>query len=265
MGEGALASVAYGNGVIVAVGGGYNTALTKQVSLMLTSPDGIVWQQIDHHEQVSMFSRVVFGGGRFLALSERVVTREPILLTSTDGGIWQEIASPASLDRIIWDGARFVGSEGMRLFESADGINWQEVVIHTPQGEQPDSVTFLAATTSGTVGGAHAYCYFDQSDCSKRPAYELFRQPTGEWQVSRAEGTVPVEVAVGPVSLGVDYTNIYRADTLRPRQTWQALQFLRADTIAYANGRFVIGALGLAWSSDGTAWQTMRPTTGPTP
>lgn len=114
MPAGGWRSVAYGNGVYVAVGSGSNTA---------TSPDGVTWT-VRSGIPNGIIS-ITYGDGRFCAVG--VATA----VTSVDGIIWAPGSVPASqLLSVTWGVGGFVavgagsGNQGVLAMTSPDGLTW---------------------------------------------------------------------------------------------------------------------------------------------
>ena len=111
-------SVAYGNGVFVAVSsGGTHRAMT--------SPDGVTWTA--QTAPLGSWEALTFGNGLFVAVATNL--SNPVrLMTSPDGVTWTE----RSVDQSAWAGVTYgnglfvaVASSGpSRVMTSPDGVTW---------------------------------------------------------------------------------------------------------------------------------------------
>ncbi|PPL00412.1 MBG domain-containing protein [Parapedobacter indicus] len=124
--EGQWNSVAYGNGLFVAVAyGGTNR--------VMTSPDGVNWTARTVPES-NAWQDITFGDGKFVAVAQDGTNR---VMTSTDGVNWD--AHPASEDRtwrsVTYGNGKFVavafeGGEGNHVMVSENGTDWTSVLAH---------------------------------------------------------------------------------------------------------------------------------------
>jgi len=132
-----LCSMAYGNGLYVAVG-----ATTSTPGVCVTSPDGITWTSrnpVAASEMIGM--SVIFAEGRFLMLPSSVASAASNrIYHSVDGVSWSSISitvpygSSASVGTIPWGrityfkGLLILSGVSERLFISRDmGITWATV------------------------------------------------------------------------------------------------------------------------------------------
>jgi hypothetical protein len=121
-------SVAFGNGLFVAVGG----------PTMLISPDGETWERVQRPARSRLPVGVYFVGGMFIGpswpefddASEEV--QAGYLMTSRDGLNWTEHRGPpftSSLRSIAFGAGRYVAiGDGNRLYSSSNGIDWREAL-----------------------------------------------------------------------------------------------------------------------------------------
>ena len=116
-----LKSVAYGNGVYV--------ALAKS-NYILYSYDAVVWRQIANPLAAGVSTRIMsvcFGNGRFVAVGQ-----DDKVITSTDGIKWTAVAIGYPLGHISYYGGKWHGSGGNRdavsyfRWKSNNGINWSD-------------------------------------------------------------------------------------------------------------------------------------------
>jgi hypothetical protein len=150
-----FSSIAYGNGQFLAVGGsdfelyatGWNSnvpAAGQFYSVILSSPDGITWDVRQMGFQSYRLTRIVFGGGQFVA--HGLVTNGQgssiyqRIFTSTDGVVWapHEFVTKnsfATIDGMTYGNGLFVAvggwhnfgpGSGSTLLTSTDASNWVE-------------------------------------------------------------------------------------------------------------------------------------------
>lgn len=133
-----FAEVAYGNGLYVAVGEWFAFP-THPVAV---SPDGINWTAVPAASVFNeTWSRIAFGGGRFVA---RSFLGETKFMYSTDGVNW----TLSTIDEVSWSNGqpivyaegRFVavggdGSGGFKVYASDDGSAWSVLVPSVPYGD----------------------------------------------------------------------------------------------------------------------------------
>ncbi|MDO8331071.1 MAG: YncE family protein [Fluviicoccus sp.] len=109
-------SVAYGNGLYVAVG---------DRGVIQTSPDGAAWtQRVSGVETTGgefNLNRVIFAGGRFVAVGEGAR-----ILTSTNGVAWTTASGSGSgnLYGVAWNGTQYLAVGPDNAVSSPDGVTW---------------------------------------------------------------------------------------------------------------------------------------------
>ena len=113
-------SIAFGNGVFVAVG-----------DSAITSADGTQWQTTDPLGIPGFADQIVFGNGRFIAEGAQ-------MYWSTDGQTWQ-LTGSQSTDVMTFGAGRFVGFSGNASSWSSDGLVWN------PGGTLPNDSVSTAA------------------------------------------------------------------------------------------------------------------------
>jgi hypothetical protein len=243
--DNAWQSVAYGNGMYVAVGSG-------GTDRVMTSQDGIIWTS--RSVPSSTWLGVTYGNGIFVAVGDSAV------MTSIDGITWTARTSPASNGwyGVTYANGLFVAVAGYgtgtpnRAMTSPDGITWTAqttpntnsyisvtygnglfvAVAYSGTGNRvmtsPDGVTWTAQTSAADIGWA-----------SVTYANGLF--------VAVGQGTVSNSVMTSPD--GTSWT----LRTLSTTNTWRG--------VAYGNGLFV--AVGddsstarIMSSPDGITWTT---------
>jgi hypothetical protein len=135
---GDLLSLAYGKGLLVAVGSRGNFATDPRAPLIVTSPDGVNWTRRDrpeHDNAGEALTAVAFDGARFVATSF-----DAKAWVSADGIDWPATgnvmagAERFNPDDVAWTGDRFVavglGSitkveiVGTIILASPDGTTW---------------------------------------------------------------------------------------------------------------------------------------------
>ena len=120
-GSNELKSVAYGNGVYV--------ALAKS-NYILYSYDAVVWRQIANPLAAGVSTRIMsvcFGNGRFIAIGQ-----DDRIITSTDGISWTVIVMGKPLGYLSYYGGKWHGSGGNRSAadyynrwkSDINGVNW---------------------------------------------------------------------------------------------------------------------------------------------
>ena len=121
-------SIAYGNGIFVAVSG------DGAGSQAMTSTNGVTWTSRGTPGD-NRWDALAYGGGRFVAVANSGDGNR--VMTSQDGINWAK--TPASADTREWTGVaygngRFVavseqGGLGDKFMTSTDGINWSGVAV----------------------------------------------------------------------------------------------------------------------------------------
>jgi hypothetical protein len=109
-------SVAYGNGIYVAVGADNSTN-----PLQMVSTNGVDW--VVSGISGAIFNRVTFGAGLFVAGSSTAATG---IMTSTDGITWTSRQSTnGGIRDVQYLNSMFIaGSDTGRIYYSTDGISW---------------------------------------------------------------------------------------------------------------------------------------------
>jgi pimeloyl-ACP methyl ester carboxylesterase/photosystem II stability/assembly factor-like uncharacterized protein len=147
--NGMLLGVTYGKGQYVAVG----FDALKQMSLVLTSLDGIVWKQQNGISSI-VLSRILYSGSQYITVgvaanpeitSSSPALNTPAILMSSDGVTWTRQQSPALDFRGEIRGINY--SEGVYIavgrqdpsdvaplvLTSPDGINWEHQIARITQ------------------------------------------------------------------------------------------------------------------------------------
>ena len=119
--DNAWVSVAYGNGLFVAV------AVSGSGNRVMTSPDGITWTSRTSAADNS-WSSVTYGNGLFVAVAGNGSGNR--VMTSPDGIVWTSRTSAADnrWESVTYGGGLFVAvaanGAGNRVMTSPDGIVW---------------------------------------------------------------------------------------------------------------------------------------------
>lgn len=110
-------SIAYGNGLFVAVGNDFFGP-----GFAATSTDGVTWSKFS---TPNTFQGIAYGAGKFVAVSDTGAVR-----TSTDGSTWQNQTAPAanSWTSVSYGNGIFTAvsksGSGNRVMTSPDGVTW---------------------------------------------------------------------------------------------------------------------------------------------
>lgn len=244
-----LYSVTYADGTFVAVGVEYNMTVT--FGIVLTSPDGVHWQEKwrgtnSYTYPMNVPMSVAYGNNTFVATGT-----DGILLTSSDQGeSWEEGAALAyyNLNTIIHghDGFVAMGSSN-DIFTSSDLMNWTKLEDAMPGGIQ-DLIfrdgKYIAVGYSGAL-----FASVDLQNWTSKivgTTRDLFGVAYGK----------DTFVAVG------DYGTIITSQT---GETWEDQNPNRTTTsqilydVVFGNGRFVAaGAYGTIVTSDnGIDWHAL--------
>lgn len=115
-----LASVAFGNGLYVAVG---NAPFSSSPAPIFTSTDGFTWTPRDSGVTGVNLQNVAFGNGLFVATTAGSTQ----VLTSPNGIAWtdRETGVPGEFEAISFIGGQFVAAK-TRIATSPDGITWTD-------------------------------------------------------------------------------------------------------------------------------------------
>ena len=225
-------SIAYGNGVFVAVG-------TNRV---MRSPDGVSGAPV---VMVNVWTSIVFGNGMFVAVASFGTNR---VMRSTDGVTW----TAASVESSEWSSVTYgngifiaVASNGTnRVMRSTDGVNWTPVLV-----EQSSwwSITygngmFVAVAAFGTN--------------------RVMRSTDGvTWTAASVESSEWRSIVYGNgmfIAVASNGTNRVMRST--DGVTWTATALVASEwrSVTYGNGVFIAvastGSTRMAFSTDGTNW-----------
>jgi hypothetical protein len=115
-------TVTFGNGLFVAVGGGWNDKVGHAV--IWTSADGVAWtRRADFHNTTTPsvgFTSVAYGGGQFVAVGYLVnmTNLNPMIYSSADGINWVGHTLTAGATVTAFGNGRFVGLAGSTAIQS---------------------------------------------------------------------------------------------------------------------------------------------------
>jgi hypothetical protein len=163
-----FSSVAYGNGVWIAVG----TGLYSAGAIIARSLDGSTWSRTLFSSDYTLQS-VCYGNGVFVA-----VTNTRRILTSTDGITWAVVSSPmtdlTNFRDITWTGSKFVtlgyglippvGGFGAytsvgEVWYSSDGLSWTRGASN-PDGSIYSTIASYIGTETPNLGDIK-WSFFD--------------------------------------------------------------------------------------------------------
>lgn len=245
-------SVAYGNGLFVAVG---STGTNNRV---MTSPDGINWT-IRTSAANNAWQSVVFGNGLFVAVANSGATGR--VMTSPDGITWTQ-RSPAVVNtwaEVTYGNGLFVavapGSASNQVLTSPDGINWTgRTAANTNQWQSVGygNGLFVAVASSGT--GNRVMTSSDAVTWTERTSAQ-----DNSWiSVTYGNGLF--------VAVSTSGTN--RIMTSPDGITWTsqvAASNITLSNVTYGNGLFVAvgssAASRVMSSTDGVVWNSRGPST----
>lgn len=256
--SGGVASVAFGSGVWVAVGGetwvDQPSSSTRTSPLALRSTNGVDWTPIPIEAMPFDFpaDQVVFTGSNFLAKTDTQ------LLRSTDGSAWVEVTTaPSQVYRLaVTDSAVFgIATEDI-YFTDDQGDSW--TVQALPEGVL--QLTDVWQSPDGVVGAGENICCFGEIPELNR-FFEVRQDTSGAWTATEAawnafhptkpfiEGDLTVARGRG----GLGYRNMSAADwTQVPIEEFG---YNTIHSLAENNGVFVAAGNGaLRWSTDGKEW-----------
>jgi hypothetical protein len=137
-----FAAVAYGNGLVVAVGGG---CVGATCTGRLATFNGDKWTDVTLPAGQSWLSGVAYGNGIWVA-----VGASGPMLTSTDGKRWiQKGTAPGNLRAIAFGsvgGAQMFVAAGEKslCWRSADGQSWTNMALLFPNDDPPVTIQSLA-------------------------------------------------------------------------------------------------------------------------
>jgi hypothetical protein len=230
---GGWASVAYGNGVFVAIA--FTTSTTGAVQ---TSPDGITWTARTSTAASGGWQSVAYGNGVFVAIANTTSTTGAVQ-TSPDGITWTARTSTAA------------SGTGWRSITYGNGVFVAVSITTSTTGAvqtSPDGITWTArASTAASGGGWQSVAYGNGLFVS----VSLTTSTTGAVQTSPD---------------GITWTA--RTSTAASGNGWRSITYGNGVFVAMANTTSTTGAVqtspdGITWTArtstaaSGTGWQSM--------
>jgi hypothetical protein len=242
-------SVAYGNGMFVAVAG-------SGTNRIMTSPDGINWTARPSADENNGWRSVVYGGGQFVAVAWTGSAKR--VMTSPDGITWT--ARPSADENngwrsVVYGGGQFVAvawtGSAKRVMTSPDGINWTA---------QTDNLfgTWESVTYGNPQGTGGLYVAVGSSGSGSR----VMTSPDGITWTGR---TASAQLSWGSVAYGngLFVAVAYSGSGVNTMTSADGITWTDANVpvnqpfnaITYANGQFVaVGANRISTSPDGITW-----------
>jgi len=253
--------VAFGNGVLVAVGARAQT----RSPMFLASRDGTAWEARDtaEHAQVSgAVNTVAWDGAQFVAFDDTgKVWKSP------DGEHWPERGTPISAvpwfspNELVWTGTEFVavgfgkvmipGETGGIVLTSDDAVTWK--LAFSVAGIRLNRVASSPSVL--VVVGDYGL---------------IASRAGGVWSSARLEANFTAAVWTGERFLALGWTFYEPFDLVYESPdgaTWRTLDIPALTEIdAFAAGRGSLVAVGehgaCAWSTDGRSWQKIDVSLG---
>ena len=250
-------SVAYGNGLFVAISSGGVTS-----GQIMTSPDGITWTPRTS-AAASSWTSVTYGGGLFVAVASSSSSGAARVMTSPDGVSWTA-QSTGVPDGCIWKGvthgnnlfvAVAVYCSTQRVMTSPDGINWtgraSGVAANAWSKVTYGNGTFVAVAESGAP--SQAMTSTNGIDWTARTTPSVGAPAAGSYWTGITYGNNLFVAVAGSL------TN--RVMTSPDGETWTAqtpAEVTNWLSVTYGNGLFVAVAGGgtnrVMTSTDGASW-----------
>jgi len=227
-------SVAYGNGVFVAI--------AVSTSVAATSPDGITWTQRALPSS-QIWTSITYGNGLFVVVSGG----SGVAATSPDGITWTQRVLPFPQYAVVYGGGLFVAvAKGSSVAAtSPDGIAWTQRVL--PSSQQWQSIAYGSGLFVAVAAGPSSAAAISLDGITWTPSVLPSSQ---SWQSIAYGGGLFVVVATGTSFVATSPDGITWTQRVLPSvQSWYS--------VAYGNGLFVaIAAVSsaAAISLDGITW-----------
>lgn len=202
--------------------------------IALSADHGLTWSQADSGTRLNQLRRVAYGGGRFVALSDRSAH------ASTDGRQWTMATLPAgsSVNAMVFFNGKFfrIGSsaiDGGTLASSSDGLAWTTGTIQIPGFEVSDSFSGLVLGPDGLYLSARLWS-------GERATRWLVATADGvRWKTVEQTEMIPVSYGNG-VWLARGRDGLYTAEVLPAKGLSNLSTLSRIDAQTLITG-FVIG------------------------
>lgn len=112
--------------VVAALGSNALVAAGPSGKIHVSTDTGASWSVLQPSASITDANAedVVWNGSKFVATGNFL----SFSLSSSDGVNWVKTSSSAP-KKITWDGTSFVGVSGNRVFTSADGLSWSQVIL----------------------------------------------------------------------------------------------------------------------------------------
>jgi hypothetical protein len=252
-------AVTYGNGMFVAVNGGF----------LLTSSDGITWIETASGPALGAFWDVAYGNGIFVAVggkfnywkSDEIGT--PVLYVSHNGITWTAADVPlsrGSLCSVAYGDGKFVAvGTGRSIIVSSDGSSWTvaransklDLILNTGLFDIVYGNGLFVAAGFGRDGGSLSIGYGGGSILTSPDGMtwtERAKPDTGGFSaVTYGNGTFVAASGSRMFSTspdGITWIERMGPDTFMGRIT----------SVTYGNGLFVAAGEGILTSPDGVDW-----------
>jgi hypothetical protein len=234
----AVRSIAYGNGMFVAVGNGINiSGSSNNVGKAAYSYDGENWTDVTIG--INYFTKnIVFGNGRFIA-----VDIDGKVAYSSDGENWT-ITTAYARNAISFGNGKFVTVGTNRVAYSSDGVNWTEITVNGSfDGVTYGNGKFVAVGRSDTTGTSGKMAYSSDGENWTTISAGCWLQ-----HVTFGNGKF---IAVGTLSRIAYSTDGINWTILTVGLDWKG--------VTYSNGKFVAAGYNqIAYSTDGINWNIVE-------
>ena len=142
--------IAFGDGIFIAKGTGYNSGDNRWYNVLFTSTDGVTWTRIASTllDSAGTFYDILFAGGRFF-----VTGGSGILVSADKGTTWSNVY-PKSCYGIGYGGGVWIATTAGGGFISQDGTNWTDFSLPTEKTLYDAAYgnnTFIIVGENGTI------------------------------------------------------------------------------------------------------------------
>jgi len=273
-----ITSIAYGNGMFIAVGGPLGDE-----KVITCSTDGVTWTKAANHLFGSgIIQSIAYGDGTFVAVGEGD-SGNTVIAYSSDGITWTAANTSFGtryLGPVVWGADKFVvagrysGSSGMVY--SADGLTWTAVpntinalgsngiieAIGWGGGKFVAGTTYMAYSADGITWTKAANNPFGTTKDEYNNYYG-----GGIWDFAWGNGTFVAAGVYGMTGLWSNYegTIAYSTDA----NNWTTVEdstfgSTTVSAVTFGNGMFVAGGTSggkMAYSTDGVTWTAVEDST----